>query len=121
MTFAHRTPVESTADDLPPELTLPRFASETLDERLGLAIRVWQLSPRLAETLLLLVTGLSNQEIAICRGRSLLTIECQVGALLRRADVDSTDRLAAKFWLGLEDDAPAGPTPISAPVPLHRW
>jgi DNA-binding NarL/FixJ family response regulator len=84
-----------------PELNLRRSARDLLTERLDLATRHWRLSPRMAETLLLVVLGLSNKEIAACRARSEVTIEAHVTALLRRAGVDSRGRLVTKFWLGL--------------------
>jgi DNA-binding NarL/FixJ family response regulator len=91
-----------------PALELRPSARDLLNERLELARRHWRLSPRMTETLLLVVLGLSNKEIAACRARSEVTIEAHVTGLLRRAGVDSRGRLVTKFWLGLgpADEAP---------------
>ena len=109
--IASKTPTptepDSLGDDLrriAPELCLPAFAARMLDARLATAATTWQLSPRMLETLMLLAAGLSNKEIACARGRSEVTIEYHVTALLRRAGVDTRARLMAKFWLGLEPE-----------------
>lgn len=81
-----------------PELALPPLSSAALDERLTRATRIWRLTPRMTETLLLLVSGLDDHQIARCRERSVPTIENQVAGLLRRAGVDSRARLIAQFW-----------------------
>ena len=86
---------------LAPALSLRTEAQAALVERLDHATRLWKLSPRLAEILMLLVAGLSNKEMASCRQRSEVTIEYHVTALLRRAGVETRSRLVAKFWLGL--------------------
>jgi DNA-binding NarL/FixJ family response regulator len=79
------------------------MATRALDDRLTQAIDAWRLSARMVETLLLVVTGLSNKEIAVYRDRAEVTIEYHITTLMRRAQVDTRSRLVGKFWLGLEE------------------
>ena len=106
MSQAHRNPPTPTPDDSPaaPEPSLPPYASQLLEDKVSRATTVWRLSPGMAEILRLVVAGLTNKEIAACRGQSEVTVEYHLTTLLRRAKADSRCRLLARFWLTLEEE-----------------
>lgn len=57
----------------------------------------WELTPTEAEVALLVLEGLSNQEIAQLRGKSEATIKTQINAVFRKASVQSRAQLMSQF------------------------
>ena len=68
------------------------------NSRVGATAALWQLTPRQASVMALLVEGLANKEIALRLGCSVGTIENHVTCILRRANVSSRAALTAAFW-----------------------
>jgi DNA-binding CsgD family transcriptional regulator len=62
------------------------------------AVRAWKLSPRQAEVLALVVTGLANKEIAQQLECADNTIELHVTRLLKKTGVSSRTLLIARFY-----------------------
>jgi LuxR family transcriptional regulator, regulator of acetate metabolism len=58
----------------------------------------WRLSPRQADVLGGLVSGLSNADIAGQLGCRPRTVETHVAAILQRADAHSRLELVAAYW-----------------------
>ncbi len=69
--------------------------------RIGAATAQWQLSPRQAQVLDLVVRGMPNKTIAAALRCAESTIEIHVSALLRRAGAASRAELIAWFWTRL--------------------
>lgn len=93
-----------------------RGQSRGLLEGLGAAIDAqferWGLSPAEREVALLLVKGLSSQEVATVRGTSERTVRQQSQAVYRKAGLAGRAELAAFF---LEDLLLPGALPMAAP------
>lgn len=62
------------------------------------AIDLWQLTPREAQVLELLITGDTNRDMAITLGCAEATIEIHVSRLLRKAGVDTRTALVSAYW-----------------------
>jgi DNA-binding CsgD family transcriptional regulator len=69
-----------------------------LAPHLSAATAAWDLTPREAETLGLLVEGLSNKAIAARLACAHRTVEVHVSRLLAKSDSDSRSQLIARFW-----------------------
>jgi DNA-binding NarL/FixJ family response regulator len=67
-------------------------------DRLEAATRLWELTPKQAEVLQLLVHGLTNRSIATTLGCAESTVELHVTALLRKAHCSGRAQLVARYW-----------------------
>jgi DNA-binding NarL/FixJ family response regulator len=67
-------------------------------DRLEAAARRWELTPKQAEVLGLLVHGLTNRSIATTLGCAESTVELHVTALLRKTHCSGRAQLVARYW-----------------------
>ena len=79
-------------------LVTTRTATEQGASRLSRVAARWQLTPRQAAVLELVIAGLGNKQIALRLGIVEGTVELHVTAIFRKARVDSRPTLAARFW-----------------------
>lgn len=101
--YPKRTELELHAihgDGIPPMFLATRSSAPTsdLEGRLSVVQVEWRLTPRQVDVLRRLVVGDSNKEVAARLALALRTVELHVGALMRRAKVDSRLRLVTRFW-----------------------
>ena len=68
------------------------------NNHVGEMAKLWDLTPRQASVMALLVEGLANKEIAMRLGCSVGTIENHVTCILKRARAASRAALTAAFW-----------------------
>ena len=71
-------------------------------DRLDAATKRWELTPKQADVLGLLVHGLTNRSIAVSLGCSESTVELHVTALLRKAHCGGRAQLVARYWTDVE-------------------
>lgn len=62
------------------------------------------LTPALKEVLKLLATGLSNEEIAFERKKSIYTINAQVGEILRVTDCRNRTEATVYYWVNCKNE-----------------
>jgi DNA-binding NarL/FixJ family response regulator len=67
-------------------------------DRLEVASRRFELTPKQAEVLGLLVHGLTNRSIATALGCAESTVELHVTALLRKTHCNGRAALVARYW-----------------------
>jgi DNA-binding CsgD family transcriptional regulator len=69
------------------------------EENVAAAVRLWNLSPRQAETLAVLAGGADTKDIANALGCSRRTAEAHVAELLRRSGAPNRTALVSQLWL----------------------
>jgi len=67
-------------------------------DRLDAAARRWELTPKQADVLGLLVHGLTNRSIAAALGCAESTVELHVTTLLRKAHCSGRAQVVARYW-----------------------